>query len=50
MNLYDDEGNAAELSFGPEFRDAVCMTNDELLAVLDKQKRDLTANGQSVNE
>ncbi len=51
MNLYDDEGNAAELNFGPEFnRDAQCMTNDELLALLDKTKKELVAKGQSTNE
>jgi hypothetical protein len=47
MNLYDDEGNAAELNFGPEFStdDASCLTNDELATLLLTQLKNEQGRG-----
>ena len=51
MNLHDEEGNAAELKFGPEFSDDVqCLMTDEVFVVLDKQKKVYDAKGITPNE
>ncbi len=49
MNLYDDEGNAAELNFGKEFdmKDTMCVTNDELASILKKYGKESGKTGIS---